>query len=338
MRHVRGSVAGFVIVLIAVVTCLVAPINAWSQQFRIKAGHVSGTDFVYQSGFEYFGREIAKATDGRVKVDIFPASQLGDELQMIEGARLGTIQMLVTSTAPLSQFVPECDLLNLPFLFEGYQTGYKVMDGPVGAEFAQLIEAKTGLKFLGWWSAGMRNVYSKKAPVQSIADLANLKIRVMESKTEIATFKAFGAAPTPMPFSEVYTSLQTGVIDAAENDPISYLAVKHYEVAPYYSLTGHTNATYNRAVLMSGQFFTRLPKDVQDAVVRVMKDTVAFERAEYERRADDALKTLEQRGVKVVKVDQGQLRARAKGVWDETVQRLGPKGKELLDKILAASR
>ena len=106
--------------------------DAWAQQYRIKAGHVSGVDFVYQAGFEFFKREIDKATDGRVKVDIFPASQLGDELQMIEGARLGTIQMLVTSTAPLSQFVPECDLLNLPFLFEGY-SGYKVMDGPVGA-------------------------------------------------------------------------------------------------------------------------------------------------------------------------------------------------------------
>lgn len=309
---------------------------AVAQEVRIKAGHNSPPDYIYQAAFEHFGEEMDERSGGQVKVEIFPAAQLGDELEMIEGGRLGTIEMFVVATAPLSQFVPEVDVLNPPFLFEGYDDAYCVIDGPVGDEFAALIEEKAGLKVLGWFNTGIRNVYSKNGPIAGPQDLAGLKIRTMQSPTELATFEALGAAPTPMAFGEVYASLQTGVIDAAENDPTSYLASKHYEVAPYSSLTGHTNSAYNRPVLISPSFFDGLTEEQQQQIVEAMQDTVTFARAEYERRAVEALETLKENGVEIVEVDQDPLREQARPVWDQTVERIGPSARELLDKILAA--
>lgn len=324
------------VIAAAVVAMAQFPTQTVAQEIRIKVGHNSPPSYIYHPAFEEFARLMDESTDGRVKVDIFPSAQLGDEQQMIEGGRLGTIEMFVVATAPLSQFVPEVDVLNLPYLFEGYEDAYCTIDGPVGQEFAQLIEDKTGLKVLGWFNTGIRNVYSKEGPVTTPLDMDGLKIRTMQSPTELATFKSFGAAPTPMAFGEVYSSLQTGVIAAAENDPISYLSSKHFEIATYYSLTAHSNSAYNRPVLIGASFFDGLPKDIQDKMVDAMKKTVAFERSEYERRAEEALKTLEANGVTITEVDKAPFRDKAKVVWDQTVERIGPKGKELLEKLLAA--
>ena len=246
-----------------------------AQTINLKLGHAVAPEHPYHLGAMKFAELVAQKTGNRVKIDVYPSTQLGNERDMVEGLQLGTIDLVVTSTGPLGGFVPKMFVVDLPFLFRDREHAYKVLDGPIGRELLQAFAAK-GIKGLAFWENGFRQITNNVRPIEKPEDLKGIKIRTMENKVHLAAFRAFGASPTPMAWSEVYTALQQKTIDGQENPMAIIYHQKIYEVQKYLALTGHFYSP--TPLLMSLKVFNALPRDIQ----KIMLDT-ALECATYER-------------------------------------------------------
>jgi tripartite ATP-independent periplasmic transporter solute receptor, DctP family len=184
----------------------------------LKAGHAVDPSHPYHRGLVEFARLIENRTNGKYRIDLYPSAQLGNERDMIEGLQLGTLDLVVTSTGPVSNFVPRMGVVDLPYLFKNRQHAYTVLDGPIGESLLEGFKGN-GIVGLAFWENGFRCLTNSRRPIKTPEDVKGLKIRTMEN---IATFKCLGASPTPMAWSEVFTSLQQGVLDGQEN-PISII-------------------------------------------------------------------------------------------------------------------
>lgn len=262
----------------------------------IKLGLVLDTKHPYYIGSEFFAKRAKELTNGRIEVQLYPSSQLGNERDLVEGMQIGTVEMGSITTAVTSRFVKELDIFNLPFLFKDFQHLYKVLDGPLGEELNGAAQKK-GLRILGWWAGGSRSIYAGK-PISDLASMKGLKIRTMETPLIIATWKSLGLIPTPVPFGEVYTALQQGVVDAAEGSVISYESMKFDEVAPYYS---HIKYLITVELLLIGEnFFKSLPRDLQSALLQAGKDSVPVERKVNEDMENKVIELLKSKKRSVV--------------------------------------
>ena len=200
----------------------------------------------YGVAVDTFAREVEKRTNGRYKVQNFYAGALGAERESIEGVQLGTLDLTLTSTGPLPNFVPEVAILDIPFLFRDYAHARAVLDGPIGQEMLQKFPPK-GIVALAWAENGFRHMTNSKRPVNGPDDLKGLKMRTMENPIHIQAYKQFGILPTPMAFTEVYTALQQGTVDGQEN-PLSVItAAKLDQVQKNLTLTGHV---YSPALIL----------------------------------------------------------------------------------------
>lgn len=321
-----------ILLLIAVMALSVSNVFGANKTIVLKAGHNGSTDFPYHTGLEYMAKEVEQKTKGQVKIQIYPNAQLGDQRQMIEGLRMGTIDMCITATSDLAQFVPETDVLNLPFIFKSLKQSYEAMDGQVGNKLAKMVDKKANVKVLGWWSAGVRSVFNSQKPITKPEDLKGMKIRTMPNKTDMDAFNALGAIATPIPYSELYTSLQQGVVQAAENDPISYEQQKFYEICKYYSLTEHYINGSTRPLLISNITWNRLPKNVQKILITAGRHATAYERKVFEDQSNAMMKKLEAKGVKINKVDNKLFRKNMIKLWAKVGER-SPETKELIDLL-----
>jgi tripartite ATP-independent transporter DctP family solute receptor len=203
----------------------------------------------YGVAIDAMAAELEKRTSGRYKMQNFYASALGAEREAIEGVQLGTIDLTMTSTGPVPNFVPEVSILDIPFLFRDYAHARSVLDGPIGNEMLGKFDAK-GLKALVWAENGFRHMTNSKRPVHTPADLNGLKLRTMENPVHIQAYKGFGIIPTPMAISEVFTALQQGTVDGQENPISSIQGQKFDQVQKHLSLTGHV---YSPAVILMGK-------------------------------------------------------------------------------------
>ncbi len=186
-----------------------------------------------------FARLVEEATEGRIVIDVQPGGVLGDEKSVIEAIQMGGIAFARVNAQPLSDFYKPLMVFSLPYIFRNTEHKWTVLDGPVGDEMLAGLE-KAQMVGLAYYDSGARSFYNSKREVKSPEDLKGLKIRVQQSKLMMDMVKALGASPTPMAYGEVYTGLQSGVIDGAENNWPSYYSTSHYEVAPYYTLDKHT--------------------------------------------------------------------------------------------------
>jgi tripartite ATP-independent transporter DctP family solute receptor len=302
--------------------------GAQEKPLSLKLGHAVAPVHPYHLGAVRFSELVAQRTGGKVKVEVYPSTQLGNERDMVEGLQLGTIDLVVTSTGPVGGFVPKMFVVDLPFLFRDRDHAYKVLDGPIGRDLLSALSAKS-IRGLAFWENGFRQITNNVRPIEKPADLKGIKIRTMENKVHLAAFRAFGASPTPMAWSEVYTALQQRTIDGQEN-PIAIIHDhKLYEVQKYLALTGHF---YSPALLlMSEKSFNRLSKDVQ----KIMVDT-ALECAQYERnllRESEAqqLETLKAKGMQVTVPNKKPFQDAAAPVYKEFE---GQFGKDLITKII----
>ena len=221
-------------------------IAAAQAQTVFKIGWTNTIDSHYGVGVTTFGDEIFKRTNGRYKLQYFPSGALGGEREMLEAVQLGTQDMIITSTGPVGNFVPETRIVDIPYLFRDYDHARKVLDGPIGQEILTKFPAK-GLVAISWMENGFRHITNSKRPVKSPDDLKGLKIRTMENKVHMEAFKAMGALPTPMNMNEVFTALQTGTVDGQENPIPVILANKLYTVQKYLTLDSHV---YSPAILI----------------------------------------------------------------------------------------
>jgi tripartite ATP-independent transporter DctP family solute receptor len=262
----------------------------------IKLGHVLDTKHPYHTGSMHFAKRAAELTKGKVEVQIYPSSQLGNERELVEAMQVGTIEMGASTTAVGARFVKEMEIFNLPFLFKDFQHLYKILDSQLGEDLNSTAQ-KRGLRVLGWWVGGTRSIYARK-PISDLASMKGMKIRTIENPVVLATWKALGLIPTPIPFSEVYTALQQGVVDAGEGNVISYESMKFDEVAPYLS---HIKYLITVQLLLIGEnFFKGLPGDVQSAVIQAGKECVPVERKVNEEAEERIIELLKKKKRTVV--------------------------------------
>ena len=204
---------------------------------RLAETHPKG--YPTEMGDEEFARLVKERSNGRIIVEVYPGSQLGEEKAVIEQVQFGAIDMTRVSISPVAAFVPKLNAFQMPYLYRDSDHMWKVLKGNIGMELLASLEP-FGFIGLGWFEAGARSFYNSKKPVYAPSDLKGMKIRVQESELMLGLVRSFGAIPTPMPYGEVYSGLQTGVVDGAENNPPSYYSASHYEVAKYYTLDEHT--------------------------------------------------------------------------------------------------
>lgn len=189
-------------------------------------------------GVQAMAEEVKEKTEGRICIEVFPSSQLGEEKDTIEQTQFGVIDMVRASFGSFNEIVPVTQLTSLPYLFRSPEHMYKVMDGPIGEEIAKGFEERD-LVALAYYDGGSRSFYNSQKPIQSIEDLSGMKFRVMQNDVFVDMMDALGANATPMPYGEVYSAIQTGVIDGAENNFPSYESAGHAEVAKYFTLDQH---------------------------------------------------------------------------------------------------
>ena len=302
--------------------------SAPCQTYTFKLGNATAPDHAYNVGARKYAELVAQRTGNKVKIDIYPATQLGNERDLVEGLQLGTVDLVVTSTGPLGGFVPKMFVVDLPFLFRDKEHAYKVLDGPIGRGLLDAFSEK-GIKGLALWENGFRNITNNVRPIEKPEDLKGIKIRTMENKIHLASFKAWGASPTPMAWGEVYTALQQKTIDAQENPIAIIYTAKIYEVQKYLALTGHFYSP--SPILMSDKAFKSLPPDIQ----KVMLDT-AVECATFERnllRDDEArqIAELKAKGMQVTTPNKKPFQDAAASVYKEFE---GQFGKEMIDRII----
>ena len=226
--------------LSAIAAALVS-LPALAQQKTVwKASDVHPLGYPTVEAIERMGKKLEKGTNGRISIQMFPSMQLGGEKEMIEQAQVGALQIARISVGAMGPVVDDLNVFNLPFVFRDEKHMRAVIDGPIGQEMLDRITASPAsrLVVLGWMDGGTRNVYSNK-PVTKPADLKGMKIRMMGNPLFVETMNAMGGNGVAMGFNELYSALQTGVVDGAENNPPTLLAQNHYQVSKVYSLTGH---------------------------------------------------------------------------------------------------
>jgi tripartite ATP-independent transporter DctP family solute receptor len=290
-------------------------------QVTLKAAHTAAPSEPFQAGFDSFASELAKANSG-IKVEIFPNAQLGDESSVIKSMQSGGIAVSTVSNSPLAEFVPELHLFDLPFLFRDRAHAYKVVDGPIGHSFDELCAAK-GLVLLGFWEAGIRNILNSVKPINALADFKGMKIRVIPSSINLDTFRALGANPVPIQYSQLYVALQNKTVDAAEAANSNYEAKKFYEVAPYYAEVEWQILI--APLLMSKKVYDGLTPAQQKAVMAAAKVSTDVERKAYQDSDDVSMKKLLAAGVKVSKPDRKPWMEAVKPVLAQWAPKVGEK-------------
>ena len=240
-------------------------------------------------GFNFFADRIKELTNGQIIITNYPNAVLGHPKENAEQVQAGALEMFTISCADLAMFVPIMDVFSIPYLFRDKEHYWKVLDGEVGREIAEYTE-EAGMKLLFWVDAGARSFYNNVRPIYTPDDLKGLKVRVMSSDVMIKTMEAFGASPTTVAFSEVYSALQTEVIDGAENNPPSVDKMKHNEVAKYYSLDEHMMIP--DTLVISLDVWNKLTKEQQDIFIKISKETQEFVKKEWAKQEVEGLKRI----------------------------------------------
>jgi len=262
----------------------------------IKFSHNQQTITPPHKAAEMFKQLVEQRTKGYYEVQIYPAQQLGGLRDQVEGTILGTIEVTQQTPATVSLFVPKVMVLDFPFLWSDEDTMWKVLDGPLGQELLQSLEAK-GLKGVGFWSSGFKNFTSGKKPIATPDDFRGMKIRVIPSPLLSAQYEAWGASPTPVDFKELYTALQQGLVDGQENPPGTIVDVKLYEVQKYMTESHHGFLHY--IMMFNKKWFDAQPKGNQEILTQAMKEAGRWERKAMRDRDAEATRRIKEAGVQI---------------------------------------
>ncbi len=279
----------------------------------IKLAHGLNVEHPVHKAMEYMGEVLEKNSGGKMKIKIYPSQQLGTERQCIELLQIGSLDMTKVSAAIMENFSPDMKIFGLPYLFRDRAHAFKVLDGKIGK---QLLEGgvKYRLKGVGYYDSGSRSFYTKNRPIRKPDDLKGLKIRVMESVTAMNMVSSLGGSPTPISWGELYTALQQGVVDGAENNPPSFYLSRHYEVCKYYSLDEHTTIP---DVLVIGTFlWDHLTEQERDWLQDAVDQSVVYQRKLWEEAEKEALEKVQKAGVTIIRPDKKPFADKVKHLYD----------------------
>lgn len=266
----------------------------------LQIGHTLDTGHPVHQAMLFMDERLSEYSNGNMGIQVYPSGQLGSERELIELLQIGSLAMTKVSASPLEGFVPIMQIFNIPYVFRDQAHYQAVLDGDIGQ---QILDAPqpVRLKGLGYYDAGSRSFYTVDRPVNMPADLDGLKIRVQESRTALEMVQSLGGAPTPIAWGELYTALQQGVVDGAENNPPSFYLSKHYEVCRYYTLDEHTAVP--DILLVSTFVWDSLSNQERQWLQRAVDDSVLFQRELWQRDSDAALAAVEAAGVEIIRPD-----------------------------------
>lgn len=285
--------------------------------------------------YETFEREVEARTDGEVTVELVYGGALGSPDDRLGQMRRGTIQMSDASEGNFATVFPDIQVLSIPYLFADEQAAWELLDGPIGDELAERIREQTGVRVLGWWEAGGFRQFSANSPIESPDDMAGKKMRVMAPVFAVPV-EAMGGTATPIPFNELYTALQTGVVDGQDNAVNVFRLVKLYEVQDYLMLDDHV---YSFGPLgINDAFFTGLPEDQQAAIEEAAEAAIAYNREASRKGEAEALAAVKEAGVTVVELSDEQKAALREATQEPVIEWLkGQVSDEtLIERVLAA--
>ncbi|MFQ3790113.1 DctP family TRAP transporter solute-binding subunit [Halomonas sp. A29] len=281
----------------------------------------------------FFAEELEKRTDGALSVQIFPNGQLGNDAQMIDGARSGIIDITMVGTNNLTGLIPDVGAFELPFMFPTRETAYKVLDGEVGESISTQFE-QHGLKSLGFPENGYRNMTNNRGPIMTPEDVKGLQMRVNNSRALNDMFASLGAAPQQLPVAELYTALETGVVDSQDHPIAVTLSFKFYEVQDYLSLTQHAYSAL--AFFMNDNKFNSLSPEHQEILLATAKDAVDMQRELSIAKEEEMIDALRAAGMEVNDdVDGAAFQEATKNVWTNFTD---ANGDAVVNAILEASR
>lgn len=282
---------------LALATALTAAVSLPASALEIKSSDVHGPDYPTVAAVRYMGDLLSNWTNGRITIEIFDSMQLGGEKEALEQVQVGALEMTRVSVGVVGPIVDEFNAFNLPYLFESVEHMHHVVDGEIGQELLNKLEAG-GLIGLGYMDAGSRSFYNSERPIRTVEDLEGLKVRVMQNPIFVEMASALGADGVPIAFNELYTALQTGVVDGAENNPPSYVTQNHYEVAKYYTLDEHLIVP--EIFVFSKQVWDTLDPLDQQLIRNASALTVVKARELWAEMEAESLEQLKSQGTEII--------------------------------------
>lgn len=268
---------------------------------KLKLAHTLDPSHPVHAAIVHMKERLDELSGGSVELDIYPSGVIGSEPQCIEQLQNGVLAMTKTSSAAMEGFTPDMGVFGLPYAFRDSDHFWKVLDGDLGKELLMQGDKKN-LRGLCYFDAGSRNFYTTEKQIKTPDDLKGQKIRVQASKIAIDMIKALGGSPTPISFGELYTSLQQGVVDGAENNPPSYYSNRHHEVCKYFTLDGHTRIP--DVLLISSKVWQKLTPQIQQWITQASQDASQFQRELWKKKTEEALKKAGEEGVEIFTPDQ----------------------------------
>ncbi len=297
-----------------------------------KASDVQPPGYPTVAATENLGKKLETATNGRLSVRMYPSMQLGGEKETIEQTQIGAIQLLRVSAGTVGPIVDDINVVNMPFLFRNMAHAEQMMDGPIGQELLDKItaDANAGLVALCWMNAGARSLYNTKRPIKSIEDIKGLKFRVIGNPIFIDMMNALGGNGVAMGYDQVFSALQTGVIDGAENNPPSYVFSNHYTAAKYFSLTEHL--IIPEVLVFSKKAWATLSADDQALIKKFAREAQLEERVLWNKYEQEAMEKAKAAGCQITEIaDKGPFQSAVNPVW----KKYGPKYQDMINRILA---
>ena len=317
-------------IIVAAVLSFAFPAAAQTDVIKLKLGHVASTDEPYHKAAEKFAELVKQNTAGGVEIQLFPNSLLGGQRELLEGLQLGSVDITLTTAAVLSSFLPKTQVIELPFMFRDREHVYKVVDGPLAKEIYAGDEQKK-MKVIDTWENGFRNITNNIRPIEKPEDMKGIKIRVMENKMYIDMFKALGANPTPMARGELFTGLQTKVIDAQENPMGQIYTSRFYEVQKYVTLSGHTYSP--EVVVFSLATWKKLSAKHQEAILKASAEAKQFNRTLSAQMDKEYVGKVKEKGMTVTTLSPQQVASfqeKMTPVWNNFADKIG---KDLIQKV-----
>jgi tripartite ATP-independent transporter DctP family solute receptor len=296
-----------------------------------KASDVQPPGYPTVAATENLGKKLDAATNGRLSVRMYPSMQLGGEKETIEQTQIGAIQLLRVSAGTVGPIVDDINVVNMPFLFRNMAHAEQMMDGPIGQELLDKItaNANAGLVALCWMNAGARSLYNTRRPIKSIEDIKGLKFRVIGNPIFIDMMNALGGNGIAMGYDQVFSALQTGVIDGAENNPPSYVFSNHYTTAKYFSLTEHL--IIPEVLVFSKKAWAALSADDQALIKKFAREAQLEERELWNKYEQEAMDKAKAAGCQIIEIaDKGPFQRAVNPVW----KKYGPKYQDMINRIL----
>ena len=309
IRRVMKNKLLFLLLPLVMVSCIEA-----DHVTVLKLAHGLAPSHSVHQGMAYMAELVEEKSDGKMRIDIYPSEQLGSERENLELLQIGSLAITKVSAAIMESFAPSYRVLNLPYIFKSKEHTQRVLDSDIGSDILSDGE-EFWLRGLAFYDSGSRSFYTKDKPINHPDDLRGLKIRVMPSPSAVNMIRAMGGSPTPISWGELYTALQGGVVDGAENNPPSFYLSHHFEVCRYYSLNEHSSIP--DVLLISTKIWETLTEEEQKWVQEAATESVEYQRQLWEESERHSLEQAEAAGVEIIYPDKGPFIEMVQPLYDE---------------------